>query len=96
MRRAVIVLGWILAIAIALPLILLGVANTGPGRYAIEYLAAWGSGDTVRISSLAGRFPDGLRAAQLELRDRRGAYATLRDVELDWSPSRLTDRKSVV
>ena len=90
MRRAVIVLGWILAIAIALPLILLGVANTGPGRYAIEYLAAWGSGDTVRISSLAGRFPDGLRAAQLELRDRRGAYATLRDVELDWSPSRLT------
>ncbi len=89
MRRAAIILACVLGVAIALPLVLLGAANTDPGRRAIESLIAWGSGGTVHITGLSGRFPAALRAERLELSDRRSTYATVRDAALDWSPTRL-------
>src|SRR5204863_2472310 len=38
---------------------------------------------------LAGRFPDRLRVARIEMRDRDGTWAEASDLVLDWSPSRL-------
>ena len=89
MRRFAIVLGCICGMLVGVPLIVLATANTGPGRRAIEFLANWGSGGSVRIVGLAGRFPDALHAERLELRDKIGAFAVIQDAALDWSPTRL-------
>ncbi len=93
MRRAAKWLGWILAVAIGLPLVLLVcllvAANTGAGRRAIEHLTPQLTGDTVRLSGISGRFPDALRVAHAELRDPQGTYTTVDDLVLDWSPLRL-------
>jgi translocation and assembly module TamB len=92
MRRLAFVLGCIVAALFGLLGVLLVVANTGPGRRGIESLASWGSGGTVRIIGLSGRFPDALQAKGLELRDKAGVYAVVRDASIDWSPMRLTGR----
>ena len=89
MRRFVIVLGCVLGVVVGVPLLVLAAGNTGPGRRAIEALAAWGSGGSVRIAGLAGRFPDALRAQRVELRDKGGAYVVVTDAALDWSPTGL-------
>ena len=86
MRRAGRILAWVLGVAVALPLLLLAAANTGPGRQALQSLIAWASGGTVRLSGLSGRFPDAPRIERLELLDRGGVYATVTDAVLDWAP----------
>jgi translocation and assembly module TamB len=54
------------------------------------------TGDTVRLAGIAGRFPDTLRVARVELRDPQGAYATVEDLALDWSPSQLLHRRIAI
>ena len=54
------------------------------------------TGDTVRLAGIAGRFPDALRVARVELRDPQGAYATVEDLALDWSPLQLLHRRIVI
>ena len=93
MRRAAKWLTWILVILIGVPVflvivVLLG-ANTGPGRNLLTRLTPSLTGGQVVLAGLDGRFPDALRVASLELRDTKGAYLTLHDVVLDWSPLRL-------
>ncbi len=93
MRRVAKILGWIVGILIAIPVLLvvavLITANTDPGRRLIERLTPQLTGDTVRLSGIAGRFPDALRIAHIEVRDKRGAYVTVSDAVLDWSPLAL-------
>jgi translocation and assembly module TamB len=93
MRRAAKWFGWILVALAALPVVLLAIANTQPGRQAIEWLTPRVTSDTVRLAGLSGRFPDALNVARVELRDAQGAYATVEDLVLDWSPLQLLHRR---
>jgi translocation and assembly module TamB len=83
----------IIGVVIGLPLLgilfILVFANTGAGRATLETLAAKFSGGTIRLAGLNGRFPGALRLAHAELRDPDGAWLTLDDVALDWSPLAL-------
>jgi translocation and assembly module TamB len=100
MRRAAKWIGWILAVLIGVPIVLVIVvligANTGPGRRAIERLTPKLTGDTVRLAGISGRFPDALRVAHVDLRDPGGDYATADDLSLDWSPMQLLHRTIVI
>ena len=78
------------------PVLLLVVVNTAAGRQALEWLTPRVTGDTVRLAGIAGRFPDALRVARVELRDPQGAYATVEDLALDWSPPQLLHRRIVI
>ena len=96
MRRAAKWLGWMLAVVIGVPvgllvLVIVG-ANIAPGRNLLVKLVPSLTSGQVAIAGLGGRFPDALRVATVELRDTKGAYLTLHDVALDWSPSRLAER----
>ncbi len=44
------------------------------------------------LRGLSGRFPDALRLAHAEIRDAQGAWLTLDEVALEWSPSALFGR----
>jgi translocation and assembly module TamB len=93
MRRALKWLGWTAAALVGLlALLVVAVvagANTDPGRRLIERELAAVTGDTVRISGLAGFFPTTLRADRVEIRDAIGAYVTIDHVMLDFSPLAL-------
>jgi translocation and assembly module TamB len=87
------ILAWIVGILIAIPALLvvavLVTANIDPGRRLIERLTPQLTGDTVRIGGISGRFPGALRIAHIEVRDQVGAYVTVTDAVLDWSPLQL-------
>jgi translocation and assembly module TamB len=93
MRRAAKWLAWILALLVGVPVLLVVVvlvgANVAPGRDLLVKLMPDLTGGQVAVEGLGGRFPDALRVATVELRDGRGAYLTVHDVVLDWSPLRL-------
>lgn len=92
-RSAARIAAWAAAFAIGLPAIaaalLLLAGNTGPGRRAIEHLIHATSGGALTIRGLSGRFPDDLRAAHAEIRDKAGVWARIDGLSLDWSPLRL-------
>ena len=69
--RVVIVL---LALPVLAVIVILIGANTGPGRRLIETETASLTGGVVRIEGLAGRFPDALRAEQIQVSDANGAW----------------------
>jgi translocation and assembly module TamB len=100
MRRAARWVGWILAVLVAVPVVLVLVvligANIGPGRRVIEDLTPKLTGDTVRLAGISGRFPDALRVAHVALRDPSGDYTTIDDLSLDWSPLQLLHRTIVI
>ena len=96
MRRAAKWIGWVLAALAVLPVLLLVFVNTPPGRQAIAWLTPKLTGDTVRLAGIAGRFPDALRVGRVELRDPQGAYATVEDLALDWSPLQLLHRRILI
>ncbi len=77
---------------VALVLLVLAAANTGPGRRLIETQAGSLSGGLVALHGLSGRFPDALRLAHLEVHDTKGTWLTLDGVTLDWSPTALLGR----
>ena len=91
--RALRILGWVLAVLLGLPLLLVllvfGLLNTGFGRGQVERLTGQLTGGQVAIAGLGGRFPDALRLAHAEVRDAKGAWLILDGVTLDWSPTRL-------
>lgn len=66
-----------------------GGANTNPGRRVIERLAPSLTGGMVRIEHLSGRFPDALRLGRVIVTDSQGAWLTIEDIALEWSPRRL-------
>jgi translocation and assembly module TamB len=100
LRRAFKVAAWIAAVFPALPalavLLLIVLANIDAGRRWIERAMAQVSGGTVVVSGLAGAFPQHVRADRIELRDGQGTWATLEDVHLDWTLSRLLQRVAQV
>jgi len=93
MRRAARISAWVLAAIVVVPLaavlVIVAIANTDPGRHALERVVAQASGGKVQLEGLAGRFPHRLSVARIELRDRDGTWGVADDLALDWSPSRL-------
>jgi translocation and assembly module TamB len=93
MRRAARISVWALAAIAAVPLLVaalvIAIGNTDPGRRMLEGAVAQASGGQVLLEGLAGRFPDRLHVARIELRDREGTWGVASDLALDWSPSRL-------
>ena len=83
------VAGIVLLTPVVLVLVVLVLANTGFGRSLIEREAASLTGGQVVLRGLAGRFPDALRLAHLEVHDAQGTWLTLDGLALDWSPLAL-------
>lgn len=100
MRIVLKVLGWLAAVLILVPVFAVLAAilllNIDPGRRLAERLAGQLTAGQVEISGLSGRFPDALRLAHAELRDNKGAWLTIDDVALDWSPLALLHREAQV
>ena len=100
MRRAARWLGWIGTAGLGVPLLLAGALllalNTGAGQRLAVRLVNREAGATLLLHGLAGRFPDALRLARIELRDRAGTYAVITDAALDWSPWRLVRRDAAI
>ncbi len=67
-------------------------ANIDAGRRLIEQQTASLTGGMVRIQGLSGRFPDALRAEQIEVSDAKGPYVRIHGLVLDWSPLKLVYR----
>jgi translocation and assembly module TamB len=93
MRRAAKWLGWVLGAPAALLVMAFAFANTPPGQNAVAWLVPRATGDTVRLTGITGRFPDALHIARVELRDAQGAYATIDELTLDWSPLQLMHQR---
>jgi translocation and assembly module TamB len=100
MRRVLKWIGWIVVALIAVPVLAVAVvligANTDPGRRLIERETTSLTGGMLKMSGLSGRFPDELRVGHLEVADARGAYLTLENVTLDWSPTALLHRTVLI
>ncbi|GBQ97768.1 hypothetical protein AA23498_2990 [Acetobacter nitrogenifigens DSM 23921 = NBRC 105050] len=71
-------------------------ANVDPGRRFIERQALSLTGGMVKITGLSGRFPDALHIQKIELHDAKGAWLTLDNLVLDWSPLALVGRSTHV
>lgn len=82
-------------VAVALAMVLVA-ANTGAGQHEIERRLPGLTGGSVHLSGLGGRFPDALHVRHLELDDYRGAWLSIDDLQLDWSPLRLLTRRAVI
>jgi translocation and assembly module TamB len=78
------------ALLVGLPVVLctavLVLANTDYGRRLIESNTARLTDGGVVLQGLAGRFPDRLRLARLELRDPQGLWLQADDLQLNWWP----------
>jgi translocation and assembly module TamB len=76
------------AVLLGLPLVLctavLVLANTDYGRRLIESSTTRLTDGGVVLQGLAGRFPDRLRLARLELRDPQGLWLQADDLQLNW------------
>jgi translocation and assembly module TamB len=100
MRTLLKFLGWVVAVLIGLPLVLILLVfvllNTGFGRGQVEHLVGQLTGGQVEMSGLSGRFPDALRLAHAEIHDAQGAWLILDGVALNWSPTRLLSREARV
>ncbi|MBL7233303.1 translocation/assembly module TamB domain-containing protein [Komagataeibacter oboediens] len=82
-------------VAVALGVVLVA-ANTGAGQHEIERRLPGLTGGSVHLSGLGGRFPDALHVRHLELDDYKGAWLSIDDLQLDWSPLRLLTRHAVI
>ncbi len=93
MRRSGKALAWTLGILLGVPVLLAAIvlvgANIQPGRDLIERMVPHITGGDVTLQGLAGRFPDALRAARIEVRDPEGTWLVIEHLILDWAPLRL-------
>jgi translocation and assembly module TamB len=71
-------------------------ANVDTGRRLIEEQTAELTGGMVHIEGLAGRFPDALRAASIQVSDAKGPYVSVSGLILDWSPLKLLQRTAQI
>lgn len=96
MRRALKIIGIIVAILIALPIVAvlaLDIAlNTGAGRSFAAREIDNLTGGEVKIAGLAGHFPKYIAARSISIADAKGTYLTIDDVVLRWSPFALLHR----
>jgi translocation and assembly module TamB len=91
---------WSLSILLGVPvlvaLVIIAALNTAPGRTLAEHQVAALTGGAVTLRGLAGRFPDRLSLAHLELRDAQGAWLTADAIALDWSPLALLHHQALI
>ena len=78
------------AVPVVAALGLLAYANSDGGRHALERLVERQSGGTVKITGLTGPLPGRIGAARIELVDGDGAWATIEQAALAWSPAALS------
>ncbi len=90
------VMGVIVLLPIFLVIFVLLLANTDPGRRLIESQAKSLTGGLVVLTGLSGRFPDALRVAHAEIRDSQGAWLSIDDLALNWSPTALLHRVAAI
>ncbi|MFT8518101.1 translocation/assembly module TamB domain-containing protein [Acetobacter syzygii] len=93
-RFALLATGSLVGIGVLATTVLLVGANTGAGRRMLIRQTTSLTGGMVTLSGLSGRFPDNFRVATLEIHDRQGAWLTLHDVRLDWSPLAMLGRQA--
>ncbi|HWP01439.1 MAG TPA: translocation/assembly module TamB domain-containing protein [Methylococcus sp.] len=79
----------LLGLFLAFVLLLIGIANTQTGRAWLERGVSAFSGESVRITGLAGRFPEAIRLTRIELHDAAGAWLVVENLRMDWSPAGL-------
>jgi translocation and assembly module TamB len=100
MARRYRILIWLAAGLLSLPLllvtVLLAVCNTDGGRRLIERSTERLTDGGVVLQGLAGRFPDRLRLARLELRDPQGLWLEADELQLNWWPLPLIRRHARV
>ncbi|MDD2877871.1 MAG: translocation/assembly module TamB domain-containing protein [Acidiphilium sp.] len=96
MRRAVKIIGIVIAILIALPIVALIALditlNTGAGRAFAAREIDRLTGGEVKIAGLSGHFPKYIAADRIRIADRKGTYLTIDHVVLRWSPIALIRR----
>jgi translocation and assembly module TamB len=95
-RILIAVAAGLLALPIVLCAALLVLGNTDRGRRLIEHSTERLSGGQVSLQGLAGRFPDQLRLARLQLRDPQGLWLEADELQLNWSPLPLIRRQARV
>ncbi len=93
-RVALVTVGSLVGIGALATTVLLVGANTGPGRRMLVRQTTSLTGGMVTLAGLSGRFPDNLHVATLAIHDRQGAWLTLHDVRLDWSPLAILGRQA--
>ena len=79
-RAAAIFAGVVVAFALFLAFLLV----TGPGNALLARMITPLSGGDVVVQGLTGSLPNHLRAARVELRDKKGVWLRLEGVTLDW------------
>lgn len=96
MRRALKIIGIIIAILIIVPIVAVLALdiflNTGTGRHFAAKEINSLSGGTVKITGLSGHFPKYIALNHVAIADRKGTYLTLDHVVLRWSPFALIHR----
>ncbi|MCW8307383.1 translocation/assembly module TamB domain-containing protein [Acidiphilium sp. PA] len=100
MRRALKIIGIIIAILIALPIvavIALDITlNTGAGRSFAASKIDRLTGGEVKITGLSGHFPKYIAARRISIADAKGTYLTIDNIVLRWSPFALLHRAADV
>lgn len=96
MRRTFKIIGIIVAILFAVPIVAVIaldiVLNTGAGRdFAARKIGSFTGGE-VEITRLSGHFPNDIAARRIAIADREGVYLTIDDAVLRWSPLALIHR----
>ncbi|HEX3487570.1 MAG TPA: translocation/assembly module TamB domain-containing protein [Micropepsaceae bacterium] len=93
MRRGLIRAGYAAAIAvvalICLGVLLFGFANTRFGQGIVASLVNPLTGGKVSVTGLSGHFPDALRAARIDIRDKQGLWLSIDGVAVEWLPLSL-------
>jgi translocation and assembly module TamB len=96
LRRAAWTLGILLGVPLASIIVLYAMADTSPGRWALEGLIGFATAGEVKVYDLAGEFPRRPRIGRIEISDEKGIWLTLDNVAIDWSPGRLPHNEAQV
>ncbi|HEX4375957.1 MAG TPA: translocation/assembly module TamB domain-containing protein [Steroidobacteraceae bacterium] len=88
-RIALIALGVVALLPLLAVVAVLIIGNTDSGRRFIERTTSQLTHGQVVLQGLAGRFPDRLRFASLQISDPQGPWLTVEDVALDSAPLEL-------
>ena len=95
-RIAIWVVGILIGLPVALVLLVLVAANTGPGQRLIATEIGNLTGGMVKIAGIGGRFPDALHVGHIDINDAKGTWLSLDGVQLDWSPLALIGKTASI
>ena len=95
-RIALWTVGILVGLPVALVLLILIVANIGPGQRVIATEVGSVTGGMIKLADIGGRFPDALHIGHIEIHDAQGTWLSLDGVQLDWSPLALIGRSASI